>query len=449
MANEIRLKRRASSGAAGAPAALKNAEPAFNEADKVLYYGFGDDGNGDSTSVISIGGEGAFLTLSTNQTVTGDKTFSGAVVAPTRTAGDISTNVATTAFVDGEINALSQTISVAGDSGTGTIDLKNENLDIAGDVGIETTFTDASNQLDIRLSDTAVTAASYGEGGSVATFAVDQQGRLTAAADVAINITHTQVNDFDAGVRTNRLDQMAVPTAAVSMNSQELTNVADPTSSTSAANKGYVDSVAQGLEVKKSCRTKSDTNLNMSSAPAAIGGVTLASGDRVLITNQFTPSENGLYVFNGTGSALTRTDDANATGELTGGSFVFVEEGTYADNGYVVISDGSPVIGTDLIAFEQFSGAGQIDAGDGIKKDGNELSIDLAIDGGLIVDGSGNARMNLGHNTIIGTLAVKNGGSGASTLTGMIKGNGQNPFTAAVDEVDYLSPNAEIDGGSF
>ena len=448
MANEIRLKRRASSGATGAPTALKNAEPAFNEADKVLYYGFGDDGSGDSTSIISIGGEGAFLTLSTAQTVTGDKTFSGAVIAPTRSAGDSTTNVATTAFVDGEINALSQTISVAGDSGTGTVDLKTETLDIAGGTALTSSFDNASNTLEIGLDNTAVTAAAYGSASAVSTFTVDSQGRLTAAGVTSIDITHTQVNDFDTGVQANRLDQMAAPTAAVSMNSQELTNVADPTSSSSAANKGYVDSVAQGLEVKKSCRTASDANINISSAPAAIGGVTLSSGDRVLIKSQLTSSENGLYVFNGSSSALTRTDDANTTGELTGGSFVFVEEGNNADNGYVVVSDGSPVIGTDLIAFEQFSGAGQIDAGNGIEKSGNELSVDVKASGGLSFS-SGKLRVNLDHTSILGTLAVGNGGSGATTLTGILKGNGTSAFTAAVDETDYLSPNAEIDGGSF
>jgi hypothetical protein len=403
MANEIRLKRRASTGASGAPSALKNAEPAFNESDKVLYLGFGDDGTGAATSVISIGGEGAFLTLSTAQTVSGDKTFSGAVVAPTRSASDSSTNVATTAFVNGEIDALSQTISVAGDTGTGAVDLKTETLDIAGGTGIETVFTDSSHQLDVVLSNTAVTLGSYGAAGTVSTFTVDQQGRLTAAAGTTIDIPHTQVNDFDTGVQTNRLDQMAAPTAAVSMNSQELTNVADPTSSTSAVNKGYVDSVAQGLEVKQSCRAGSSSNVSVSSAPAAVGGVTLANGDRVLLRGQTTASENGLYAFTAAGSALTRTDDANATGELTGGSFVFVEEGNDADNGYVVITDGSPVIGTDAIAFEQFSGAGQIDAGNGIAKSGNELSVDLKANGGLVIE-SGKIAVDLGASSITGTL---------------------------------------------
>ena len=77
MANQIRIKRRAATGAAGAPASLKNAELAFNEADNVLYYGYGDDGNGNATSIIGIGGDGNVVSLSGTQTVTGNKTYSG------------------------------------------------------------------------------------------------------------------------------------------------------------------------------------------------------------------------------------------------------------------------------------------------------------------------------------------------------------------------------------
>ena len=77
MANTIRLKKRAASGSAGSPTTLAPSEVAFNEADKKLYYGFGDDGDGTSSSIITIGGEGAFSTLTTNQTISGNKTFTG------------------------------------------------------------------------------------------------------------------------------------------------------------------------------------------------------------------------------------------------------------------------------------------------------------------------------------------------------------------------------------
>lgn len=77
MANTIRLKKRASGGASGAPSSLAPSEPAYSEVDNILYYGFGDAGGGQASSVISIAGSGAFTTLGTSQTITGDKTFTG------------------------------------------------------------------------------------------------------------------------------------------------------------------------------------------------------------------------------------------------------------------------------------------------------------------------------------------------------------------------------------
>ena len=110
MANAIRIKKRAAGGAAGAPASLRSSEIAFNEQDSTLYYGYGDDGSANATSVISIAGSGAFVTLGTNQTITGDKTFTGAVdltgataTAATQVAGTNNTTVATTAFVTAAI----------------------------------------------------------------------------------------------------------------------------------------------------------------------------------------------------------------------------------------------------------------------------------------------------------------------------------------------------------
>ena len=122
MANTVRIKRRAS-GAAGAPSSLANAELAFNEVDDVLYYGKGTGGAGGSaTTIPAIGGAGAFLTLSTAQTVSGAKTFTGDVIVPTQTNSDNSTKAATTAFVKAQ-NYLTgnQTITYSGDaSGSGT-----------------------------------------------------------------------------------------------------------------------------------------------------------------------------------------------------------------------------------------------------------------------------------------------------------------------------------------
>lgn len=120
MADPIRIKRRAS-GAAGAPAALLNSEPAYNFVDDTLYLGKGDDGSGNATTVIPIGGAGAFLTLTTTQTVSGDKTFSGTLTVQTPT---LSGHAASKGYVDAAISAASIPDGNKGDitvSGSGTV----------------------------------------------------------------------------------------------------------------------------------------------------------------------------------------------------------------------------------------------------------------------------------------------------------------------------------------
>jgi hypothetical protein len=126
----IKIKRRAAVNAAGAPASLKSAELAFNEnaTDKNLYYGYGDDGSGNATSVIAIAGEGSFATLSTNQTITGNKVFSGTVTLTGATVSlnsDQLTEGATNKFLtaSGVRTQLSSGSNVNYDSSTGAIAL--------------------------------------------------------------------------------------------------------------------------------------------------------------------------------------------------------------------------------------------------------------------------------------------------------------------------------------
>ena len=162
--------------------------------------------------------------------------------------------------------------------------------------------------------------------------------------------------------------------------------------SDSLTNKAYVDSVANGLDVKASVRVATTANLGATysngagtltnsgaQAAIAIDGVTLIAQDRVLVKNQTAGAQNGFYKVTtvGTGSTnwvLTRTPDADAASELTAGAFTFAEEGTTnGDNGYVLSTDGAVTLGTTAITFEQFSGAGQITAGNGLTKSGNTI----------------------------------------------------------------------------
>lgn len=163
----------------------------------------------------------------------------------------------------------------------------------------------------------------------------------------------------------------------------------------SLVNKTYVDNVASGLDVKESVRVATTGNLDATysngggtltgtnNGAIVIDGVTLAQGDRVLVKDQTSAVQNGFYKVTTTGGTsaqfvLTRTPDADSASEINGGAFTFVEEGTLnADNGYVATHNGEPVLGTDDITFEQFSGAGQVDAGDGLTKTGNTLDVNV------------------------------------------------------------------------
>ena len=361
MANTIRIKRRAT-GSPGAPASLANAELAFNEVDDVLYYGEGTGGaGGTATTVVAIAGPGAFATLSTAQTISGNKTFSGDVVVNTVATSDSSTKAASTAFVKAQSYLTgNQSISVSGDaSGSGTTSI-------------------------------SLTLASVGTAGTYTKVTTDAKGRVSSGTTLSATdiptLTAAKISDFDTQVRTNRLDQMAAPTASVSLNSQKITNLATPTGDNDAATKAYVDATKQGLDVKDSVRVATTASVTLSGTQT-IDGVAVIAGDRVLVKDQATGSANGIY-FVAAGSWGRTTDaDNSPAGEVTAGMFTFVEEGTANGNsGWVLTTDNPITLGTTALSFAQFSGAGQITAGSGLTKTGNTVDVGTASSARIVVN---------------------------------------------------------------
>ena len=268
------------------------------------------------------------------------------------------------------------------------------------------------NKTDTRSANTILSGPTTGSA-AAPTF------RSLVAADIP-TIAHTKISDFDTGVRTNRLNELTAPNGAVSVNSQKITGLADPTADNDAANKGYVDGVAQGLDVKDSVKATTTSNGTLSSAFAngqTIDGVSLSTNDRILLKDQSTQTENGIYKVNASG-APSRVEDLD-TGADAAGAFVFVEQGTVnAENGFVCTSNkGSAVVGTKNLTFAQFSGAGQIIAGNGLDKSGNTLSLDLKSNGGVVIE-STELAVDLGASSITGTLAVSDGGTGSTSASG-------------------------------
>ena len=242
------------------------------------------------------------------------------------------------------------------------------------------------------------------------------------------SLAHTKISDFDSGVQTNRVDQLASATNPV-------TGVT-PTADAHFATKGYVDSVSQGLDVKGSVKVATTANITLSGTQT-IDGVSVSADERVLVKNQSTASQNGLYLCKA--STWERTDDL-AAGVDAAGAFAFVEQGTVnADNAFVCTSDkGSAVVGTNNLVFTQFSGAGQITAGDGLDKSANTLSLDLKSNGGLVIE-STELALDLAASSITGTLPVSKITSLTSTVTEL---NVLDGITATTTELNLM------DGGT-
>ena len=209
------------------------------------------------------------------------------------------------------------------------------------------------------------------------------------AITVTGTATFTPSADFDGGFTV-------AGSQTVDMGSNRVTNVGTPTASTDATTKAYVDSVKQALDIKDSVKLGTTANLSATynngagtltydaTGVQAVDGVNLALNDRVLVKNQTSAVQNGIYKVTtapavGVAGVLTRATDADSNAEVTGGLFTFVEAGSAnADNAYVLTSiTGTATLGTSTLTFTQFSGAGQIDAGNALTKTGNTIAVDV------------------------------------------------------------------------
>lgn len=226
-------------------------------------------------------------------------------------------------------------------------------------------------------------------------------------ASIALSVSALAVNPSDISVTTGYvivgsggsgsavakssilLSEWGAPSSNVSFGSQRILNLADPVNDQDAATKNYVDAVASGLDAKPSARVKTAGALpantrsgnvltaDVNGALTSIDGVTVAVNDIVLVTDESTGANNGLYVVDSLGGAssqwsMTRHEKADESSEVTPGMFVFIEEGTlYADTGWVLSNDGTVVLNVTALTFVQFSGSATFTAGNGLVKSGS------------------------------------------------------------------------------
>ena len=299
---------------------------------------------------------------------------------------------------------VTSSFTIAADSGSNDTFNTGETLTFTGTDPIDTTVGDGSITISI---DTASTTEKGAASFASADFAVSGAGEVTihsvSNAQLAGSIANAKLANSSitigsdavalGGSRTdlNGLTSVDIDNITIDGNIVSTTNsngnlelapngtgtVTVPSGykdrsgfgANSLATKQYVDAIKTGLDVKDSVRVATTANITISTALNSgdqIDGVTLADGDRVLVKNQSTASQNGIYVV---GSSPARSTDMDDDVEVTGGTFVFVEEGTAnADNGYVISTDGTITVGSTAFTWTQFSGAGQITAGNGLVK---------------------------------------------------------------------------------
>ena len=218
------------------------------------------------------------------------------------------------------------------------------------------------------------------------------------------------------------LTSVGAPTGNLSLATYKITSLGTPTDGTDAATKAYVDSVTEGLHIHESVVAATTANVNLANALEngdTLDGITLATGNRILVKNQTTQSENGIYVVQASGQPVRATDFDTAT-EVDSGDFVFVYSGTVnASTGWVQ-TNRPATIGTDAIVFTQFSGAGTYLAGNGLTLTGNSFSINTGVTVDLStaqtltnksISGSANTLSNIPNSSLDNSAITINGTS--------------------------------------
>ena len=566
MSVTLQIKR---STGSSAPGSLSDGELAYTKGDDKLYIGDGSTvrliggksfndlidhtaGTLTASSGIIVDSNSAIDDLNIgNHATTGgslqlkEGTNNGAHHVQLKSPNALAANVAfTLPSADGSSNqflktngsgqlsfgTVTQTLSLAADSGSNDTFNTGGTLTFSGGSGITTTVSD--DEISIAGDDATASAKGVASFAS-ADFAVSSgavsiktggvsNGQLAGSianaklANDGITIGSTDTSLGDTITALAGMTEIAVDNLTLDANTISTTNsngdmvlapngtgsVTVPSGYTSRAgfgsdslvNKSYVDSVANGLDVKASVRVATTANLAAtynngagtltasSNGAISVDGVTLVVNDRVLVKDQSTDAQNGFYKVTtvGSGSAafvLTRTPDADAASELTAGAFTFTEEGSAnADNGYVLSTNGAITLGTTGITFEQFSGAGQISAGNGLTKTGNTIDVVGTADKITVSANAitiANSYIGQSSITTLGTVSTGTwnattigtayGGTGltsiakgsvlvansANTLSALDGGGTNDGVLFYTSSSDTLSFATSIDGGTF
>ena len=426
MANTVRIKRRAAGGAAGAPSSLENAELAFNEQDDTLYYGEGTGGAGGSaTTILAIGGSGAFTTLSTTQTISGAKTFSGSVAlgssatATTPSSGDDSTKVATTAYVQDELASfgsgtvtsvalsLPNIFSVSGSpvttSGTLTGSLASQ---LANRVFAAPDGSNGTPSFRALVADDLPDLSSVYlpiSGGTISS-------NLTISGNLTVDGTTTTVNSTTVSVddKNIELGSTASPTdASADGGGITLKGTTDHTWNWVDSTDAWTSSDHIDLAAQKSF---------FINGTSVLSGSTLGSG----VTNSSLTSVGTLT--SGTWSASTIAVNKGGTGQtsyLDGQLLIGKSQGHTLEKATLTAGSNISITnGAGSITIAATDTNTEYTAGAGLDLTQTAFSVDLKADGGIVVEGNGEElALDLSASSITGTLGIADGGTGATSAS--------------------------------
>lgn len=272
---------------------------------------------------------------------------------------------------------------------------------------------DDSRLADQRIpTDGSVTGGS-GAGAKIATSTITDVNVATANKDGAAATASLRTLGTGAAQAfpgNGRLDQLAAPTANVSLNNLRITNLAASVSASDAVNRAELDAARQGYAgTKDPVRVAVAANVNLAAPGTSLDGVTMAVNDRFLATAQTTTTQNGIYVYNGSASAATRATDADATGEIRDGTTVAVAEGTKAGSIYIQTATPSGAPGAWTESWVQFNTGGTAYLGGaGLVLTGNTFDV-VAADTSITVNAD---------SITVGLVPVNKGGTNSTTAAG-------------------------------
>ena len=298
----------------------------------------------------------------------------------------------------------------------------------AAQIGYLSGVTSAvQTQLDNKVAKNANITA-----GTATKITYDAKGLVTAGTTLAASdiptLTSAKISDLATTVKGYKLNEFAAPTAAVSMGSKKITDLAAPTLGSDAVTKDYADALRAGISVKDPVKVATTANIALSGTQT-IDGVAVVAGNRVLVKNQTAGAENGIYIV-ASGAWTRAADSDNMPGsEIVAGTAVWVNEGTTnADSRWVLTTNDTITLGTTALTFTKDFQASDIVAGTGLTKTGSTLNVVGTANRIIVNTDSIDIASNYAGQTSITTLGtitagtwngatidVAHGGTGATT----------------------------------